>query len=253
MPSQAVVLSDPNRTALDQLPAAYALLEAATEPAQAAHLADQAKFLDAAVRAANMGLEAQNEAAKLRLTAERRLGQLLAERPELVLPEGVSRNRSSRAQKLALIQADAWEQWIANTLDNGNELTHAAALRVAPVTPREERKGIADAYAAPSIDVAIAREWGLADADERTEILLGALEDALATLQNPRHTFVWAKYHGIQDDGTVGESWTFDGIAQQLGWTRPYVESLYYRASHHIRGVIAVRAFQALGLQMAAH
>lgn len=260
--SQAVALPSPSAHALEQLSVAFQLIEAVDTVDGALSLSNQIQALAAAVRAANLSLDAQNEAARLRLTAERKLGELLISTDPhgsnrhtgAVLPDGVNKSRSSRAQKLARIPLGEWDSWISNTLSAGKELTHAGALRIAPVTPREERKAIADAYAAPPIDVSLAREWGLTASDDRAELLTTAIREALRELtkSNPRYAYVWAKYHGIGDDGTIGESWTFDAIAGVNGWSREYVGSLYYRASHHVRGKIVAVAFAELADMMAA-
>jgi hypothetical protein len=258
--SQAVALPDPaNAAVAAKLNAAYIAIGEASTPTAAADIANQSRILAAAVRASDQSLEVQNEAARLRLTAERRLGALLLETvvagrntDGTQLPEGVSRQRSSIAQKLARIDEATWATWIENTLAADQELTQAAAIRMAPVAPREDRKTIADTYAAPSIDVQLAREWGLEASDERAELIVQAVQTGLKTMANTKHAYVWSRYHGLQDDGTIGEAWTFEGIAKTLGTSRPYVESLYYRASHHIRGAIAVEALNTLSQHMAA-
>jgi len=259
--SQAVTLPMTTATLAERLGMAYALVEGADTVPDILTIANQSRALAAAVRAANIGLEAQNEAARLRLTAERKLGRLLTNTDTNAnqhagegLPEGISRSRSSRAQKLAAISDSEWESWTANTLAAEKELTYSAALRIAPVRPREERKAIADTYAAPPIDVTLARELGLGAADDRADLLTAAIHEALTELtqSNPRHAYVWAKYHGIGEDGTLGDSWTFDAIAMVNGWSREYVGSLYYRASHHVRGKIVAAAFAELADWMAA-
>jgi hypothetical protein len=248
--SQAVALPDQSaQQALSRIVEAFTAIEQAETPGEAASIADQARILAAAARAADLGLEAQNSAAHLRLAAERRLGTLLE--PVITngvasIPDGISQMRATRARKLARIPIDQWDAFIGHTLDEGKELTQAAALRLAPAGERAERKSIADSYTAPPIDVQLARELGLDVSDEIAEIIVRAISDALNDMENPRHAYVWAKYHGIQDDGTIGDRWVFPGIAAMLGKSREYTESLYYRASHHVRGRIAVEALNAL-------
>src|SRR5262249_31725129 len=76
---------------------------------------DTAQAMAASFRQRNYGLEAMNDAAEIKLRAERRLGELLAEtvrpgNPQLSndstigkLPAGVSRDDSSRWQRMAQV------------------------------------------------------------------------------------------------------------------------------------------------------
>lgn len=256
MRSQAVALPHADaQTALATIAAVFTAIEQATSAPEAANLADQSRILAAAIRAANLGLEAQNQAAHLHLVAERKLGELL----EVVIrngvqstPEGIERHRSQRARKLAQIPPCDWDTFIANTLSAGKELTQAAALRLAPAAERPERKSIADTYTAPPIDVQLARELGLGAADARAQALVDAVQAALNDMPNRRHAFVWAKYHGIQDDGTIGDRWVFPGIALMIGASREYTEGLYYRASTFIFQRTTVAMLNEWGRHMAA-
>lgn len=243
--------------AIAKLNELYAALEQVDTPEDAATLADRARLVHAALKAADALFAVQNEAAALRLSAERKLGAELARivrpnRTEKSLPEGITHIRSHRAQKLAAITPDEWDTYLANTRSAQREITFTAALKLAPTTPREERKSLADSYTAPPIDIQLAREFGLEADDEIAQLIVDAIQDALTQLDNPRHAFVWARYHGIQDDGTIGDSWTYAGIAAQMGVSREVVESLYYRASHHIRGALAVAALNQLRSHMLA-
>ena len=81
-------------------------------------------------------------------------------------------------------------------------------------------------------------------------------DEALQTMPNQRHAYVWAKYHGINDDGTLGDKWTFDGIAKQMPGgvvTREYVENSYYRACTHVYRTISVAALNRLRVAMSSY
>lgn len=235
-----------------------ALAEVATVD-DALAIADQANAVAAAARAANLGLMAQNETAALRLHAERRLGELLKDAihhggahrwhdiPTLA-DLGISKHRSRNAQRLADIGQNEFSEYLANTMASEKEVTQTSALKLLPRTPRPERTNIAEQYAAPPVDAAIAAEYGLEAADDLAEMIAASIQRALTALPNPRHAYVWAKYHGVQDDGTIGESWSFDGIAKQMGTSREYVEGLYYRASHAIQRSMYVDLLDALKL-----
>ncbi len=97
---------------------------------------DQAEALRLYFRQAENGLEMQNQCAAIKLRAERRAGEMLAERDtdlhpvsrEHVLPEGISHIQSHRWQRVASIPAERFEAHIAEAMEAG-ELTTAGLLR----------------------------------------------------------------------------------------------------------------------------
>ena len=96
-----------------------------------------------------------------------------------------------------------------------------------------------DAWVIPSIDTQLGREIANAAGERLATCITRAVEKGLADA-NKRGAFVWTRVHGINPDGTMGASWTYSQIAESIGVTREYIENLYYRASHHVRGRIAV-------------
>lgn len=245
----------PGLPPIEKLEALRQQIEQAATPEDAAGMADNARILKAALHAANQGLDIRNEAAELFLRAERKLGSLLddvVQHGVRSIPDGITSQRVSRARMLAAIPGELFDTFLENTKASQREISQRGALQLLPAKPREERSNVAATYTAPAIDVQIAREFGLDASDDRAQLIVDALTRALATIENPRHAFVWAKYHGIMDDGTMGERWTYAGIAQSMGVSREYVENLYYRASHHIRGYLAVAALDRLALVMHA-
>lgn len=193
---------------------------------------------------ADNGPAEQNRIAEQRIRTERVIGLHIAEEGDTALPE-MSDERRRAALKLASVPGGDFEAFITNTLAAGRELTMTAALKLAPVKQRTPRSGIAQSYTAPPIDVQIAREFGLEASDERVELITRAIQSALESMTNPRHAFVWARYHGIEDDGMMGDRWTYAAIAVQMGCSREYVESLYYRASHHVLSRVSAAALNA--------
>jgi len=107
------------------------------------------------VRQARLGLEAQNDAAEIKLRAERRLGELVAALPKQdggdaararsqaateVPPRlgdlGISKSQSSRCQAIAAVPEPVFEQYVAEVREHGRadgktELTTSGALLVA--------------------------------------------------------------------------------------------------------------------------
>ena len=248
---------------IERLSDARRHLAAIDTPAEAAQFADYANAYAAAVKAANYGFEVQQQAAEVRLRAERRLGELLADTVTMgdprqgatPIPDGITRDRSSRAQKLARITPDDFETYLANSLAAEKELSIAGVLKLLPINRKPDRASIAAVYTAPSIDVELARREGMEASDERAELFITAIQRALAHLatENPEHAFVWARHHGIEDDGTIGDEWTFAAIAARLGVTREVVAGRYYRASHHIQQRLVVAAFNRIAELMAAN
>lgn len=113
---------------------------------------DKAQAITAYARQQKLGLQMQNDAAEVKIRAERRVGELLADtelnkggRPKenqsndttgfYSLKEmGLSRDDSSRWQKLAGMSDVDFEQYLASTRDAGKELTTAGVLRAASST-----------------------------------------------------------------------------------------------------------------------
>jgi hypothetical protein len=114
---------------------------------EAKTIADKAELARVLARKAKLGLEAQNEAAEVKIRAERLAGQLIQEgqeRGEIAsrgnsksdtvsdLPSlGISHKQSSRWQKEAAIPANDFDQYVEETRADGDELTSAGVRRYA--------------------------------------------------------------------------------------------------------------------------
>jgi hypothetical protein len=130
------------RTQLDQARAELAEIETVEEAANVRAFAELVRY---AARQAKAGMDAQNEAAEIRLRAERRAGELLKvavtpsnQHTGKSLPEGVRKHESHRFQRVAEIQERPFEQYIAAKKKAGEEITTAELLRkAAPPPPRD--------------------------------------------------------------------------------------------------------------------
>jgi hypothetical protein len=134
-------MSSTELVALDQ---ARHALEQASTVVEVLDVHDKAAALHAYAKSAGLGLEAQNKAAEWKLRAQRKAGELLAEtlirnRPSEVYQAGtllddlgITRNESSRWQKVARVPEADFETYLANATEAGVEITQAAALRLAP-------------------------------------------------------------------------------------------------------------------------
>lgn len=125
---------------LAQLRHAHAMLEAASTLDEVKGLRDKAESLRHYCEAAGLGLVMQNRCAELKLRAERKAGLLLADMPKQAgargdteLPRlsdiGVAKHQSSRWQRVASLPEDDFEEYVADTVEAGRELTTAGALQ----------------------------------------------------------------------------------------------------------------------------
>lgn len=125
---------------------------------------DKAEALRIYLKQAGESLEDQNKIAEIKIRAERRAGELLAEMPKAsgadyggkpsidgnrLLPSnppptladlGISKMQSSRYQTLASIPEDIFEETITQTMADLNELTTAHMLKVANEIKRDQVK-----------------------------------------------------------------------------------------------------------------
>jgi hypothetical protein len=111
---------------------------------------DQAEAIRLYAKQQGESLQMQNDVAEIKLRAERRLGELLSEtvhpgNPQLSrdatigrLPDGITKDQSSRWQQVADIPEDTFEQHIAETKATRDELTTAGLLRLAKQQRQED-------------------------------------------------------------------------------------------------------------------
>jgi hypothetical protein len=140
-----------------RLEAAVRALAEARDVSEVKEVRDQAAAITRYLRQQRNGLEAQNQAAELKLRAERRLGELLActvchggdrrsrcQRATLNgrggLPDGISRTQSSRWQRVADIPAKVFETHLEETKGRGHELTTVGVLELARALGKERER-----------------------------------------------------------------------------------------------------------------
>lgn len=143
---------------LPQLEAARHALAQARTLDDIKHVRDQAEAMRLYVRAAGYGLEMQNDVAEIKLRAERRAGELLAQMPKneggrpgdnqsqaaTGLPPrladlGIDRDQSSRWQQIARVPEPVFEQHVSSFKADRQELTTASVLEVAKDLQRQQR------------------------------------------------------------------------------------------------------------------
>ena len=125
------------------------------------HIRDIAEAARVYAKAAKLGLENQNEAAEIKIRAERKAGEMLAQMPKaeggqpyqeknstgnIVLPVdtptlsdlGIEKMQSSRWQMVASLPEDEFEELITETKANKKELTTSAIIKEVQKEKREQ-------------------------------------------------------------------------------------------------------------------
>lgn len=152
-------------TALAKVEAAYRALSEARTVNELAHIRNQAEAIRYAAKQAQMGIEMINDAAELKLRAERRAGELLREtekakgarepgtdrgttryHDDTASPTyddlGIDKLRASRWQQIAEVPQDDFEQYIADTRTDQKEVTTAGILRLAQSVRRQSHHAL---------------------------------------------------------------------------------------------------------------
>lgn len=126
----------------------------------AAHLIDLAEAARVYAKQVELGLEAQNHAAEIKIRAQRRAGEILDKicgaqgtRTDLTLlqPEtkfkqdiydeaGITRVDAHRWQTIAKMPEETFEEYIGQTMAAGKELTTAGAVRTAKEIEQERKR-----------------------------------------------------------------------------------------------------------------
>ncbi len=140
---------------LVQFDRARRALALATKIDEVKDIRDKAEALRQYARQAGQGLEMQNQCAEIKLRAERRAGEMLAETPKepgkrtdltsshdvtRLQDVGISRQQSSRWQRIADIPEPDFERKITEDKARRRELTSAGMLRLSKELERQSRK-----------------------------------------------------------------------------------------------------------------
>lgn len=134
---RAMVIAE-RRGGLLPLDQARQLLAQCMRVDEAKDIRDKAQAIGAYLRQQKASGAAQNDAAEIKLRAERRLGELLepdqekrggAKSQRATLPEGISRSQSARWQDIARVPEEKFEAFIAQTRESGGEVTTSGLRR----------------------------------------------------------------------------------------------------------------------------
>lgn len=233
---------------------------------------DRAEAIRQYMRQQKSSHVAQNAAAELKIRAERRLGELLADtvrrggdrksnyhRGSLIgkLPEGVSYNQSSRYQQIASVPAETFEEHVEKTKTSSRELTSAGVLRLAKIqkakstdecTPQSPPCTVADLYAL----IDSGKTFGTIYADPPWQYsnqgTRAATDNHYQTLTvqelcqlpisnlaaSPGHLHLWTTNGFLQESFQVLESWGFE-YKSLFVWVKPQMGiGNYWRVSHEL-------------------
>lgn len=222
-------------TALSDVERAIASIESVEDIKQ---VRDKAEAVRKYIASAGLGLEMQNKAAELKLRAERKAGEMLAEmklhggdrrsddsdeRTKLT-DLGISKDQSSRWQLLARVPGNLFDEFVGQFNPRGIELTTAEALRYARSLLRG--KGGKNSSSPPSAPPVANSLNDLLAAEQRfgclylapptdgegqplfsTESLCKLPVGQLAAEQS--HLHLWTSHEGSGDANRIIDAWGF--------------------------------------------
>jgi hypothetical protein len=140
-------------TALIKLDQACRMLAEAKSVAEVKDFRDKAEAVAMYQKQKKLSLEAQNDASEMKVRAEAKLGELLKEtgvsagrpkklsRATTILPNGITRDQSSKWQKMASVAPEALEHYFGEMRQQEKEITSAGVLALTrPPKPKKPRK-----------------------------------------------------------------------------------------------------------------
>ena len=145
-PETTLVVASEERDKTDEdsiiaLDRATSMLAAATDVDDVKDVRDKAEAVRKYAESAGLGLQALNDAAELKLRAERKVGEMIlamklhgGSRGETTVTLddlGITKDQSSRWQKMAKLPESLFERHVAEVRESGEELTTAGVLRLA--------------------------------------------------------------------------------------------------------------------------
>lgn len=257
-----VELHQPEPNGVGLLEQAKALLAQASSVDEVKDVRDRAEALRMYAKQAGLGLDMQNQAAEVKLRAERRAGELLTEMPknpggrstaDTLSAVGIAHHESSRWQRIASLPEAAFESYIELALESRREVTTAGALKLAKQT-REQADAIGPLPQLPDgmfRTITADPPWQYDNKSTR-----GAAEDHYGTLSIPQltgdellpdgtnlakqvqerthdqaHLYMWTTAGFLRDAFDVMEAWGFT-YKTFLVWCKPQMGmGNYFRIS----------------------
>ncbi len=268
--------------------AARRALVLATKVDEVKAIRDKAEALRAYAKQAGESLEMQNYCAEIKIRAERRAGELLAERephppgpvsedrshdvtyPPTLTDMGISKIQSSRWQAIASIPIPAFEERIISIQGAAQELTSAGMLRLAARLKKAEAiKGLQDPAGFPVGDyrcIVVDPPWPMSKIEREARPLQGDVVDyPILTLEEITalpvgelipdegcHLYLWTTQRFLHDALHIAQAWGFT-YQCLLTWVKnvgftPF--SWMYSTEHVIFAHCGGLPLQQLGLRL---
>lgn len=170
---------------------------------------DQAKALEACLKIVGESLEAANDAAEVKLRAERKAGEMLAamdnaktgpkELGNSVLPNsledlGIGKIQSSRWQREAAVDDETFESYLASCREEKREITQAGLLNIAKGCHVSANSGENEWYTPPEI-IEAARD------------VMGSIDLDPASCETAQSNVYAKRFYTADDDG-LSKKWT---------------------------------------------
>jgi len=244
------------QTALVQFDKARLALAQAVSIDEVKLIRDQASALRAYIRQQGASLEMQNQCAEIKLRAERRAGEMLAEQVKVGNPQlshdviiapklnelGISLKESSRWQLEAEVPEDIFEKHIAEIKSNKEELTSSGLRRLAiklkpqPKTPPLPAGIYNVIYADPPWQYDNSGVIASAETHYKT-LSIAELCAINIPSANNAVLFMWVTNPFLQDAFEVVESWDFE-YKTNIVWIKTELQKpgigFYVRGRHEL-------------------
>lgn len=232
---------------------------------------DRAQAVQHYLKQRDLSFEAQQDAAEIKLRAERRLGEMLGESVEhkggrraamsnKVLPEGVRRMDSHRWQRVASLPSREFENYLTATRTRGGELTTAGALKLAKAKVRESVNGAVETCTVVDLQklVTAKKKFGTLCADPPwqydNQATRAATDNHYPTMTvaeiaalpvadlaaKKSHLHLWVTDSFLEDGIALLKGWGFKR-RQTFIWCKPQLGIGNYWRSNHEYMLLGVR------------
>lgn len=238
---------------------------------EAKEVRDKAEAVRLYLKKARGSLTLQNQAAEIKIRAERRMGELLAKTVQRgrapktshhgrFLPEGINFNQSSRYQAIASIPTENLERHLAETIakaeeDDKTELTSTGVLRLAKAYRKQRKRSRATIQDGCTVDdlqtlIDAGRKYGTIYADppwpygnQSTRAATSNHYDTLGVDEiaalpiadlaaDSAHLHLWTTNAFLFDGLRIIEEWSFE-YKSCFVWVKPQMGiGNYWRVSH---------------------